>query len=132
MARPKSAKVIDHLIGAMVAACREDAKLTHKQLAAKSEVGINELKQYEAGAARIPASHLLRIAQALDTPISYFFSAIDIADCTGMDGSTSESIGPTECARVIQVFSQFRSPETFDAAVAIARSMVVLEDRLNR
>lgn len=132
MARPNSAKVIDHLIGAMVAACREDAKLTHKQLAAKAEVGINELKQYEAGAARIPASHLLRIAQVLDTPISYFFSAIDIADCTGMDGSSSQGIGPTECARVIQVFSQFRSPETFEAAVAIARSMVVLEDRLNR
>ena len=120
------------MIGAMVAACREDAKLTHRQIASKAEVGVRELKQYEAGAARIPASHLLRIAQALDIPISYFFSAIDIADCTGMDGSTSETIGPTECARVIQVFSQFRSAEAFDAAVAMARSMVVLEDRLNR
>ncbi len=123
--------MIDHLVGAMIAACREDAGLTHKQLAAKSQIAQASLKQYEAGASRIPASHLLQIAQALDTPISYFFSAIDIAACAGMDGSQSQGIGPTECARVIEVFSQFTSPAAFDAAIAMARSMVVLEDRLN-
>lgn len=130
MANPDSARVIDYLVGAMIAACREKSGLTLKQLAAKSGVSATNLKVYEAGSERIPASSLLRIAQALDTPISYFFSAIDIADCAGLSGSNSESIGPLECARVIQVFSQFRSPEAFDAAISVVRSMVVLEDTL--
>jgi transcriptional regulator with XRE-family HTH domain len=130
VANPRSAKVIDHLVGAMIAACREDSGLTHKQLALKSRITLDDLREYEAGAKRIAASHLLQVAQALETPISYFFSAIDIAGCTGMDGSESQKLGPAECARVIQIFSQFRSPAAFDAAIAMARSIVVLEDRL--
>ena len=130
MGKPNSCRVVDHLIGAMVAASRVDSGLTLKQLAAKAGITQADLKQFEAGTVRIPASQLLRIAQALDTPISYFFSAIDIADCAGLDGSHSETIGPTECARVIQVFSQFRSTEAFDAAIAMVRSLVVLEDAL--
>jgi len=130
VANPRSSRVIDHLVGAMIAACREDASLTHKQLASKSGIALGDLREYEAGSKRIAASHLLQVAQSLDTPISYFFSAIDIAGCTGMDGSDSATMGPTECARVIQVFSQFRSPAAFDAAIAMARSIVVLEDRL--
>src|SRR5262249_46995956 len=104
MARPESARVIDYLVGAMVAACREKSKLTLKQLAAKSGVSANNLKLYETGGERIPAGSLLKIARALDTPISYFFSAIDIADCAGFSGSNSEAIGPMECARVVKVF----------------------------
>ncbi len=131
MPGPKSARVIDHLLGAMAAAGREDSGLTPKQLAAKAGISLSDLKHYELGAARIPPSDLLKIAEALDTPISYFFSAIDIADCAGMDGSSSGTIGPTECARIIQIFSQFRSPAAFDAAISMVHSMVVLEDRLN-
>lgn len=114
----------------MVAACRTEAGLTQKQLAAKTGVPLANLKQYEAGAERFPASSLLKVAQSLGTPISYFFSAIDIADCTGLGGSRSGALGPAECLRVIEVFSQFRSPQVFDAAVSIARSMLVLEDAL--
>jgi transcriptional regulator with XRE-family HTH domain len=129
--KPNSTRVVDHLIGAMVAACREEAGLSQKQLAAKASVSLNDLKLHEAGAERIPASVLLKIAQTLDTPISYFFSAIDIAESAGLGGSKSGGIGPAECARVIEVFAQFRSPQAFDAAVSIARSMVVLEDALS-
>lgn len=130
MTTPESARVIDYLVGAMIAACRDKSGLTLKQLAARSGVSATNLKIYESGADRIPASSLLKVAQALDTPISFFFSAIDIADCAGLSGSNSESIGPMECARVIQVFSQFRSAEAFDAAISMVRSMVVLEDAL--
>jgi transcriptional regulator with XRE-family HTH domain len=114
----------------MVAASRAQAGLSQKQLAAKTGIGLNDLKLFEAGTERIPASALLKIAQVLDVPVSYFFSAIDIADCTGLGGSRTARIGPAECARVIEVFSQFRSPHAFEAAVSIARSMVVLEDAL--
>lgn len=130
MPKPSSTKVVDYLIGAMAAACRTESGLTQKQLAAKTGISVANLKQYEAGAERFPASSLLKVAQVLDTPISYFFSAIDIADCAGLDGSRSGALGPAECVRVIEVFSQFRSPQAFDAAVSIARAMVVLEDSL--
>lgn len=122
--------MIDHLIGAMVAACRTEAGLTQKQLAARTGIPLADLKQHEAGKDRIPASALMKVAQALDTPVSYFFSAIDIADCTGLDGSPSARLGPSNCVRVIEVFSQFRSPQAFEAAVTIARTIAVLEDSL--
>jgi transcriptional regulator with XRE-family HTH domain len=128
--KPSSTKIVDHLIGAMVAACRAEAGLSQKQLAARTGVALGDLKLHEAGVERIPASSLLKIAQVLKTPISYFFSAIDIADCTGLGGSRPGAIGPAECARVIEVFSQFRAPQAFEAAVSIARTMVVLEDAL--
>ncbi|MEQ1607421.1 MAG: helix-turn-helix transcriptional regulator [Hyphomonadaceae bacterium] len=130
MRKPSSTRVIDHLIGAMVAACRSESGLTQKQLAARTGISLANLKQHEAGTERIPASALLAIAQVLDTPVSYFFCAIDIADCAGLDGSRSGVLGPVECARVIDVFSQFRSAQTLDAAVSLARSMLVLEDAL--
>ncbi len=130
MPKPNSTRVVDHLIGAMVAACREESGLSQKQLATKVGIVLVDLKVFEAGAERIPASVLLAIAQALDTPISYFFSAIEIADCVGLGDSRSRSIGPAECARVIEVFSQFRSPQAFDAAISVARTMIVLEDAL--
>jgi transcriptional regulator with XRE-family HTH domain len=122
--------VVDHLIGAMVAASRTEAGLSQKQLAAKTGISLADLRLHEAGIERIPASSLLKIAQILDTPISYFFSAIDIADATGLGGARPGTIGPAECARVIEVFSQFRSPQAFDTAVSVARSMVMLEDAL--
>lgn len=130
MRKPNSTRVLDHLIGAMVAACRTEAGLSQKQLAARAGIGLNELRLHEAGAARISASALLKVAQVLDTPISYFFSAIDVADCTGLGESRPGAIGPAECARVIEIFSQFKTPQAFEAAVSIARSMVVLEDTL--
>ncbi|MFT3723056.1 MAG: helix-turn-helix transcriptional regulator [Hyphomonadaceae bacterium] len=130
MSRFNSTRVVDHLIGAMVAACRLEAGLSQKQLAARTGIKLADLRLHEAGTERIPASALLKIAQVLDTPISYFFSAIDIADATGLGGSRPGTIGPAECARVIEIFSQFRSPQAFEAAVSIARSMVVLEDAL--
>lgn len=114
----------------MVAACRAEAGLSQKQLAAKTGIKLTDLRLHEAGTERIPASALLKIAQVLDTPISYFFSAIDIADAAGLGGARAGTIGPAECARVIEIFSQFRSPQAFEAAVSIARSMVVLEDAL--
>ena len=55
MANPKSSRVIDHLVGAMIAACREDAQLTHKQLASKSGITLGDLREYEAGSKRIAA-----------------------------------------------------------------------------
>lgn len=122
--------MVDHLIGAMVAACRVEAGLSQKQLAAKTGLSLADLKLHEAGTERIPASALMKVAQALDTPVSYFFSAIDIADCTGLNGSRSANIGPSDCVRVIEVFSQFRSPQAFEAAMSIARTIAVLEDAM--
>lgn len=114
----------------MVAACRIEAGLSQKQLAAKTGISLADLKLHEAGAERIPASALMKVAQVLDTPVSYFFSAIDIADCAGLDGSRSANIGPADCVRVIEVFSQFRSPQAFEAAMSIARTIAVLEDSM--
>jgi transcriptional regulator with XRE-family HTH domain len=127
---PTSTRVIDHLIGSMIAAARVEAGITQSELAQRAGLGVRELRRYENGQNRIMASQLLRVAEVLGVPVSYFFGAMGVAECVGLTGSTSETIGPENCARVIDVFRQFQSPASFDAAIAMARSLVTMETLL--
>ena len=131
MPAPTSTRVIDHLIGSMIAAARLEVGLTQSDLAQQSGLGVRELRRYENGQNRIMASELLRVAEVLQVPISYFFGAMGVAECVGLDGSASETIGPENCARVIDVFRQFQSPASFDAAISMARSLLTMETLLH-
>lgn len=132
MPTPTSTRVIDHLVGAMIAAARIEAGMTQGDLAQQTRLAVRELRRYESGQTRIMASELLRVAEALNVPISYFFGAMGVAECIGLDGSTSDTIGPENCARVIDVFRQFQTTASFDAAIAMARSLVTMETLLRR
>lgn len=130
MPSPTSTRVIDHLIGSMIAAARVEGGITQSDLAQRSGLGVRELRRYENGQSRIMASELLRVAEVLQVPVSYFFGAMGVAECVGLDGSASEAIGPENCARVIDVFRQFQSTASFDAAISMARSLVTMETLL--
>lgn len=114
----------------MIAAARVENGLTQSELAQQAALGVRELRRYESGQNRIMATELLRVAGVLRVPVSYFFGAMGVAECIGLDGSVSETIGPENCARVIDVFRQFQSPASFDAAISMARSLVTMETLL--
>ncbi|MBI1360174.1 MAG: helix-turn-helix domain-containing protein [Alphaproteobacteria bacterium] len=114
----------------MIAAARVEQGLAAGELARKAELTLRQLKRYESGADRILASELLRVAAVLEVPVSYFFGAMGVAECVGLDGSKSDTIGPENCARVIDVFRQFQTAASFDAAISMARSLVTMETLL--
>ncbi len=47
--------------------------LTQQRLAAAVGIKFQQIQKYESGANRVSASRLWALAQALDTPVSYFF-----------------------------------------------------------
>ncbi len=130
MPTPISTRVVDHLIGSMIAAARIETGLSTGELARKADVPLRQLRRYESGSERILASELLRVAAALEVPVSYFFGAMGVAECVGLDGSTSDTIGPENCARLIDVFRQFQTTASFDAAITMVRSLVTMETLL--
>lgn len=60
------------MVGQRLRSAREEAGLLQAQLAKTVGVAQNTLSQYEAGAVDIPFEKIVRLARALDKPLSYF------------------------------------------------------------
>ncbi|GHT57779.1 transcriptional regulator [Bacteroidia bacterium] len=67
---------IDTHIGQRIQLRRNIMGLTQEQLAASCQVSFQQIQKYEKAANRISASRLFKISQALDTPVSFFFSGL--------------------------------------------------------
>jgi hypothetical protein len=63
-------------MGARLAARRRALGLSEHKLAETLSIPETRLASWEAGSERIPASHLLRVAAALECDISYFFEGL--------------------------------------------------------
>jgi transcriptional regulator with XRE-family HTH domain len=114
----------------MIVMAREKARLSNKALADRVGISPRDLRAYESGRRRVRASLLLKIAATLNTPLSRFFGATEIAECVDFDGLQADGLSVADCARVVTVFSQIQSPKIFDAAIAIARDLAVLEAQI--
>ncbi len=74
---------IDLHLGRRLRRRRRLLGLTQQQLAVQVGVRFQQVQKYECGANRISAARLWELAEALETPISYFY-----------DGLTERSEGP--------------------------------------
>ena len=63
----------DHLIGKRIQMRRKEVGLTADQLSENIGISQQQLLRYERGDNKINISHLMLIAQALDTPLNWFF-----------------------------------------------------------
>ncbi|HFP3638553.1 TPA: helix-turn-helix domain-containing protein [Escherichia coli] len=84
----------DKLVGQRIQARRKEAGLTAADLAETIDISQQQLSRYERGTNKINIAHLVKIAVALKTPISWFFidcmedlnvSDIPINYATGLD-----------------------------------------------
>jgi transcriptional regulator with XRE-family HTH domain len=73
--RKRRATAEDVAIGEKVRALRLDRGLSQGQLGARVGVTFQQLQKYEKGANRISAGRLLRIAAALNVPVTTFYPA---------------------------------------------------------
>lgn len=69
----KLTSLIDQQIGARVRLRRETLGLDTAQLSAAIGVSAERLGEYEAGATRVPAAHMQKLAEVLLTPVTAFF-----------------------------------------------------------
>jgi transcriptional regulator with XRE-family HTH domain len=70
---PRSPDRIDAVVGARIVALRAQAGLSQAQLAAQLGVSFQQVQKYEAGANRVSASRLHKLATIFQAPIEGFF-----------------------------------------------------------
>ena len=67
-------RAVDRYIGSQIQIRRTLLGLSREQLGARVGVTASDMEQYEAGRARVHPGILLDVADALQTPVSYFFA----------------------------------------------------------
>jgi transcriptional regulator with XRE-family HTH domain len=67
---------IDLHLGRRLRRRRRLLGLTQQQLAVQVGVRFQQIQKYECGANRISAARLWELAEALETPISYFYDGL--------------------------------------------------------
>jgi transcriptional regulator with XRE-family HTH domain len=67
------ADLADKLVGQRIQARRKEVGLTAAELAESIDISQQQLSRYERGTNKINIAHLITIAVALKTPISWFF-----------------------------------------------------------
>ena len=70
---------IDTHLGRRLRRRRRLLGLTQQQLAVQVGVRFQQVQKYECGANRISAARLWELAEALSTPISYFYDGLEEA-----------------------------------------------------
>ena len=73
----KRAQKIDKVIGRNVRIHRLARKMSQTELGNLLGVTFQQVQKYEKGVNRVGAGRLVRVGEALDVPVSFFFGATD-------------------------------------------------------
>jgi transcriptional regulator with XRE-family HTH domain len=99
---------IDLHLGRRLRRRRRLLGLTQQQLAVQVGIRFQQIQKYECGANRISAARLWQLAEALETPISYFYDglteALEKKDSPGPQGG--EMFSRKETLDLIQAYYQ--------------------------
>lgn len=66
---------VDKHVGRRIRGKRRAMGLSEAELAKALGISSDQIAAYEAGAARVPAEHLVRLCEHFNVTISYFFPA---------------------------------------------------------
>jgi transcriptional regulator with XRE-family HTH domain len=66
--------------------------MTQQQLAQAVGIRFQQVQKYESGANRVSASRLWDLARALNSPVTFFFEGLEVADSNGATKSFAGAI----------------------------------------
>jgi transcriptional regulator with XRE-family HTH domain len=99
---------IDLHLGRRVRRRRRLLGLTQQQLANQVGIRFQQIQKYECGANRISAARLWQLAEALESPVSYFYDGLEEAmerkEAAGANGG--EMFSRKETLDLIQAYYQ--------------------------
>src|SRR5688500_10265934 len=102
----------DAEVGRRVRSRRLECRLSQTELADKIGVTFQQVQKYEKGVNRIGAGRLQRISEALEVPITFFFSATG-GGTARETGSGAESIfgfmQTSGSVRIVKAFHKIKS-----------------------
>ena len=98
--------------------------MSQTELAVKLGVTFQQVQKYEKGINRVGAARLQRIADALDVPISFFFSVAE-------RGSPQEAVMPfletPHAVRLMRAYSRISDPAVQRAVLDLVERIAQLE-----
>jgi len=98
---------IDLHLGRRLRRRRRLLGLTQQQLAVQVGIRFQQIQKYECGANRISAARLWQLAEALETPVSYFYDGLNEALERKDAGQTpGEMFSRKETLDLIQAYYQ--------------------------
>ena len=119
-----SAKSPDHIdvaVGQRIRIQRLTAGLSQTELAEELGVTFQQVQKYEKGVNRVGAGRLVRVGEALDVPVSFFFGATD----AGTE-DTRQILGFLDTSyslRLLRAFSRIPHSEVQRAVVDLVESI---------
>ena len=98
---------IDLHLGRRLRRRRRLLGLTQQQLADQVGIRFQQIQKYECGANRISAARLWQLAEALESPVSYFYDGLDdVVETGGSSGRGGEMYSRKETLDLIQAYYQ--------------------------
>ena len=97
---------IDLHLGRRLRRRRRLVGLTQQQLALKVGIRFQQIQKYECGANRISAARLWELAEALETPVSYFYDGLAEALERKEAAANGDSFSRKETLDLIQAYYQ--------------------------
>ena len=97
---------IDLHLGRRLRRRRRLLGLTQQQLAMQVGIRFQQIQKYECGANRISAARLWELAEALETPVSYFYDGLAEALERKEAAANGDSFSRKETLDLIQAYYQ--------------------------
>src|SRR6266513_647089 len=119
--RVKGTTSDDVEVGQRIRARRMAKGMSQTELGSLLGVTFQQVQKYEKGVNRVGAGRLVRVAEALDVPVSFFFGATD----TGSE-DTRAILGFLDTAyslRLLRAFSRIPQTEVQRAVVELVESI---------
>jgi transcriptional regulator with XRE-family HTH domain len=104
MMGPRRAEPHDIEVGRRIRIRRLERQMSQTELATKLGVTFQQVQKYEKGVNRVGAGRLLRIAEALDVPVSFFFQ--DSSGTTERKQPVMEFLDTAYGVKLMQAFSR--------------------------
>jgi transcriptional regulator with XRE-family HTH domain len=114
---------IDAVVGKHIRLRRLSKGLSQTELGKRVGVTFQQVQKYEKGVNRVGASRLLRIAETLEVPVSFFFQGADYKETESDVESPLSLIAEPQALRLVQAFSGIGNPH-------LRRSLVELVERI--
>src|SRR6188768_1002871 len=125
--RARRADNRDAEVGRRVRSRRLECRLSQTELADRIGVTFQQVQKYEKGVNRIGAGRLQRIAEALDVPITFFFSERrgTAASCefNGADNSVFSLVPTAGALRLVKAFHKLQSRKARMTLVDVAEHL---------
>jgi transcriptional regulator with XRE-family HTH domain len=123
-AAPSRGSAADRIVGARIRLRRELVGLSQARLAATLDVSLQQMSEFEQGAARVGAARLCAIARALEAPISFFFAELSPTEIARPEIGPSPGLPATPAAaELLSAYARIGNSRLRRAVLAVARSL---------